>query len=118
MSLFSSLYVALSAPLNTLIYKSSFADKGCWLIIVLILLLILFLITANGKSLRLTIINLRGLSPFIFLLKSLIELANLRPYADRTFRPFFLRVESIALPAFVDILARKPCRLFRFKLLG
>jgi len=39
-------------------------------------------------------------------------------YADNTLRPFALRLERIALPFFVDIRARKPCDLLRFKVLG
>ena len=39
-------------------------------------------------------------------------------YALRTFLPFFLLLDKIDLPALVDILARKPCVLFRLRLLG
>jgi len=35
-------------------------------------------------------------------------LGLIKPYAVRTLRPFFLLLDSIALPAFVAILALKP----------
>ena len=89
------------------------------------LLLILFLVTASLKLFLDTTIRR---SPLPSSTKKILKFLELwkcfgseevrKFYAVKTLRPFFLLLDSIALPALVAILALKPWLLLLFKVLG